>query len=412
MPSVMQEEKACPSGPAICEMAEGTADPWLSFQLLQHAASCPECAELLRKLNRFQSASMPAADFEWSQAEKRLQNWMAGVLESHDRAKAPAPESASPQLRTSRWNLFQRPRMALGLVALTVALTSLFWFGVQQGTHSRPQQATSSRPQQPEMPQASVNRDQPPPISPAQNSQESSRPQTREKLTTASGRKLAVKPRKPSPENKDENRVAATPVASAPDRTGNDTVAETSTEPKIPASSPSGNNNSTSVSSASIAAPRTPTSSSHTAFGTKAVFSPGFGRMAASAAPHRPPVSVMLRSGTRLWIVLASTTQDDTGSFTFTGSLLEPVVEGNITVLDSGVVVHGTASTHEGHTSVQINQLVNKGVPYRASSVLQNGTNAPHGIGPAVNFDQGKVFEMWLSGDVMFVRESQSGISK
>jgi hypothetical protein len=107
-------------------------------------------------------------------------------------------------------------------------------------------------------------------------------------------------------------------------------------------------------------------------------------------------------AGTRIWISLESTTGLNDGHLQFEGRLLLPVSVSNSVVLEKGTSVTGVGTISAGQTSVQITEFALNGNQYRLRAGPVAGAPQAAATGKAVQFESGKVLEMWLDSAVVF----------
>ena len=118
------------------------------------------------------------------------------------------------------------------------------------------------------------------------------------------------------------------------------------------------------------------------------------------------PASLHLAAGARLWLALDSFSFQADGRVVFYGSLLLPLNSPGSSPLDHGTQVSGTVTTAQGQTSVLLSEIVVRGSHYRLLSQAGAGNARTSGSGGAVQFDSGKVLEMWVSSDSAYERQA------
>jgi hypothetical protein len=97
-----------------------------------------------------------------------------------------------------------------------------------------------------------------------------------------------------------------------------------------------------------------------------------------------------------LWIHLTAINRKPDGSFTFRGTLLQPITIANANRLDQDTELSGSGTVNNGHVTVLLTGLTVGGANY----ALQNdagGSNKRPGTGLAVELDPGKLLEVWLA---------------
>jgi hypothetical protein len=111
-----------------------------------------------------------------------------------------------------------------------------------------------------------------------------------------------------------------------------------------------------------------------------------------------------LESGVRLWIHVTAINRKPDGSFTFRGTLLQPVDLANTNRLDQGTELAGSGVVNNGHVAVLVTGFTVGGSNY---ALLQNdtsGSNKRPGAGLAVELDSGKLLEVWLASSSVYRR--------
>ncbi|MGA2000822.1 MAG: hypothetical protein ABSG52_12570 [Terriglobales bacterium] len=132
----------------------------------------------------------------------------------------------------------------------------------------------------------------------------------------------------------------------------------------------------------------------------------GIGRPPSATVALNLPVSLHLDAGVRLWIVLASVNRQADGSFSFRGSLLQPLNSAGSSKLDRDTEVSGSGTVAQSRPSLLISQIVFRGAPYKLKTIGGSGHAQTTGSGGVVPFENGKVFEMWLSSESDYEREA------
>jgi len=120
---------------------------------------------------------------------------------------------------------------------------------------------------------------------------------------------------------------------------------------------------------------------------------------------HRP--QLRFDSGARLWIRVTAINRKPDGSFTFRGTLLQPVALANTNQLDQGTELAGSGTVNNGHVTVLVTGFTIGGANY---ALLQNDTSGSKkrpGTGLAVELDPGKLLEVWLASSSVY-RETPS----
>jgi hypothetical protein len=358
---------------------------------------------IYERLGQFAKASVPAQDAEWVNAEKRLDNWMGGFLLSR---AAESPKPVAEPARVLRWRAGAKTAFswrwavcAAAFVALAVAgllVAKRGWVAltpVQVATHQAPPQVENLAPV----------------------------PTTAQTPDAAPGTTKPVEPTL--------KVVPGTKNASP-------TVPQKSTEPRGQAQPEIGLTRPPSVSNGNrpsqIAQDYTPQDLSpndRLQVGAKATFSTpsrpaSMERAAESAQPSTPrlpatkgatvstpadhPALLRLEPGTRLWIRVVSISRQPDGSFTFRGSLLEPVSHVGGVLLDQGAELTGSGSVKDGKVAVFIRDVTIRGVSYVLQGATGTLSEQMPGAGKALEFDNGQVLEMWLSSATVYEKTANA----
>ena len=125
----------------------------------------------------------------------------------------------------------------------------------------------------------------------------------------------------------------------------------------------------------------------------------------AAAAPtatedHRP--QLRLEAGVRLWIRVTAINRKPDGSFTFRGTLLQPVDLANTNQLDQGTELAGSGAVNNGHVTVLLTGFTVGGANYALLQDGASGSSRRPGTGLAVELDPGKLLEVWLASSSVY----------
>lgn len=115
---------------------------------------------------------------------------------------------------------------------------------------------------------------------------------------------------------------------------------------------------------------------------------------------HRP--QLRLESGIRLWIRVTAINRQPDGSFTFRGTLLQPVERANANQLDQGTEVSGSGTVNNGHVTVLLTAFTVGGANYALRQDDASRSNKRPGTGLAVELDPGKLLEVWLASSSVY----------
>jgi hypothetical protein len=101
-----------------------------------------------------------------------------------------------------------------------------------------------------------------------------------------------------------------------------------------------------------------------------------------------------------LWIQVTAINRKPGGSFTFRGTLLQPVTLANRNQLNPGTGVAGSGTADNGHVHVQVSGFTIAGANYELMDA--GGSNGRSGAGLAVELDPGKLLEVWLGSSSVY----------
>jgi hypothetical protein len=111
------------------------------------------------------------------------------------------------------------------------------------------------------------------------------------------------------------------------------------------------------------------------------------------AADH--PLLLQFKAGVQLWIRVNSIRRRPDGSFSFRGTLLQPITLTDSVSLDQSTELVGWGTVKGGHTMVSLTEFTVRGENYGLRSA--SGANKKPGSGPAVELNPGKLLEMWFA---------------
>jgi hypothetical protein len=121
------------------------------------------------------------------------------------------------------------------------------------------------------------------------------------------------------------------------------------------------------------------------------------------AANH--PLLLQFKAGVQLWIRVNSIIRQPDGSFSFRGTLLQPITLTDSVSLDQSTELVGWGTVNGGHTIVSVTEFTVRGENYGLRSA-SNANNKP-GSGPALELNPGKLLEMWFAS--LSVYEKKTG---
>jgi hypothetical protein len=414
MPQLRREDGAqiepCPDSESLSAFTEDRVSPFLRDAIAAHLTRCPKCQEIYERLGQFAKASIPVQDAEWVNAEKRLDNGMRSFLLSR---AAESPKPAAEPARVLRWSDVAKTafpwklQWALGATAFAALVVAGLLVAKREWLASTPVQvAIRQAPLQIEN-SAPVPTAQSPDAGPGTRKPAERHPKTAAEIKKNAAPAVSQK----STEQVGKAQPEIEPPSSSSSRTGESTsqIAQNYTPPDL---SPNDR--------VLPGAKATPTAPSRRALmGRAAGHAAAPARGSAQSLPANAGASVStpadhppllrLEAGARLWIRIVSISRQPDGSFTFRGSLLEPVSQAGGVVLDQGAEMTGSGSVKEGKVTVFVQRFLIKGAPYslqRASATL---SEQMPGAGKALEFNGGQYLEMWLSSTTVYEKVAAVG---
>lgn len=120
------------------------------------------------------------------------------------------------------------------------------------------------------------------------------------------------------------------------------------------------------------------------------------------AADHRP--LLQFEAGVQLWIGVNSIRRQPDGSFSFRGTLLQPIILADSGSLEQGTELVGWGTVNGGHVIVSVTEFTVQGENYGLRSA--GSTNKKSGSGPAVELNPGKLLEMWFASASVYEKKT------
>ena len=120
------------------------------------------------------------------------------------------------------------------------------------------------------------------------------------------------------------------------------------------------------------------------------------------AADHRPVLQ--FEAGVQLWIRVNSIRRQPDGSFSFRGTLLQPIVLADSVSLDQSTELVGWGTVNGGHVVVSVTEFTVRGENYGLRSA--GSANKKPGSGPAVELNPGKLLEMWFASASVYEKKT------
>jgi hypothetical protein len=407
--AIQTDSGLCAEAEALCaeERAEGGQAPAEKFS--QHIASCAQCADLHRRLVEFDQPGGVESDAEVMEAERRLDAWLKGLLSSPALQPQGATLARTGQKNSSllpfrpKWSLLGQGQWGLTAAAILAIAFGVVYLRRSSSTSNSapvaaqvtPAEPSSSIPSNLSAGPVTAPAEQAPPNRVVPKAAVETKPTekvsaSKNGIGASSGKPLVV-PERSSPPS---------PAARPPIISQDATVAEN-------AQAPAGNFPvRPSVPPSQVALSKTAGRLTDSGgdcqdckVAPKAAVSPITG----------PPIQI--EAGTRIFISIESTSPQNDGRLQFAGRLLLPVSLGNSVVLEKGTPVAGIATTSGGKTSVQVTEFAHDGNRYKVRNQSGEGLAQSAGGGTAIQFDSGKVVEMWLERASVFEATEKSSTS-
>jgi hypothetical protein len=120
------------------------------------------------------------------------------------------------------------------------------------------------------------------------------------------------------------------------------------------------------------------------------------------AADHRP--LLQFEAGVQLWIRVNSIRRQPDGSFSFRGTLSQPIILADSVSLDQGTELAGWGTVNGGHVIVSVTEFTVRGETYGLRS--GGSANKKPGSGPAVELNPGKLLEMWFASTSVYEKKT------
>ena len=120
------------------------------------------------------------------------------------------------------------------------------------------------------------------------------------------------------------------------------------------------------------------------------------------------PSFLQFEAGVRLWIRVNSITRQPDGSFSFRGTLLQPITLAGPVSLDQSTELVGSGTVNGGHVTVSVTGFTVRGENYGLRQAASGVIRKP-GSGPGVELNLGKVLEMWLVSASVYEKTRPTG---
>ena len=121
------------------------------------------------------------------------------------------------------------------------------------------------------------------------------------------------------------------------------------------------------------------------------------------------PSLLQFEAGVRLFIRVTSMTRQPDGSFSFRGTLLQPITLAGRVSLDQSTELVGSGTVNGGHVAVSVAGFTVRGENYGLRQAASGVIRKP-GSGPVVELSLGKVLEMWLVSASVYEKTRPTGL--
>ena len=152
------KQNSCPDAETLCAVMEGETSGPLRDAVLEHLRQCTACADIQRRLLKFDLGGEPEREAEWQEAHRRLDNWLARLLgwdavpfRPADRAEASRPVLGWKHVPKAQFGL--KVQWALGIAAAVLLVVGGV-FLIRRGREAPPQAQVARRATLPQEPPA------------------------------------------------------------------------------------------------------------------------------------------------------------------------------------------------------------------------------------------------------------------
>lgn len=379
--------RACPHIEEFCAVATSSTASPPSAEFLDHLDQCPVCSELLNRVALFDQPNGLEVNSASPEMEQRLDCWLKGFLAAQTLRPQVPEVVATPKVIALPLVQKARPiwRMQWALAAaamIVLAVGAIYIRRTVNPPTTTPVVAQATQP--PRTPPDSRSLPEPSTREIPTTQSRAQKPSQKRQSASVTSRILESPPAAPSepwrpPEQAPQVVAQATP---------GDQSALVKNEKSSPASSPT-------LPAAPVAL------SPKMQAPARAMNVPSRATGTAGAARPSGPLRVQLPAGTRIWLSLDSVMPEAEGSFQFHATLLLPVTDSGITLVEKGAQATGSGQTIAKQTVIQITKIVSRGRLLGLNSALTGVLKGP-GTGNALHFEEGKVFEVFLDSASTF----------
>jgi len=415
-------EDLCPLARTLYESASIDGPASISSEMIRHLKHCATCCDLYERILQFEQPSNSTSEAETSEALRRLDSWLKEFLRGETRKREipdvppdpmPSPRVSPParDIATGLGRFFGRLQWGFAIAAATIVLVAgVYIYRSVVALTPAPQVARAiSEPATPTSSETKSDQAQEPlkEVRP-ESAHGPSGPEATSKVASprvaASTREPALQVASPSAVTSREDSPKDMPPQDA------QSAVAVPTETLAPVDSSRRPLNAALRPPNQTSTPGTGRASTGTSLVTKATL----GRSTLPGGAKSPVLSaqissIRLAAGTRIWIVLETTTPSASGSFRFDGTLLLPVsTSASAVVLNKGTPVAGFGQTVGEKTLIHLTDLIRGGVHYKLRPSQGATAIETAGSGKTVKFENGKVAEMWLEFETVFDEEGPS----
>ncbi len=403
----------CPGPELLCAFSEDRILGVEKKAIDAHLAGCARCRELHSRLVSFATPAAREDDREWTNAEKRLVNWMEHLLRTQEREHPDSPSQRELDGGThgkNWWSAWQTQWAVGAVAAAALAVLAVLLLrpspkvprALETAQATLPASSDQTANSTSAAPQTETNTSSKTIASPAPGDQS-----TGEK----SVRPRAGEIHQPQPARSKPALMADTPPivaeAKAPNPTefsGNPSSTGRETRPTAaPSGSGLADQSTRAVADSNLASPSpSKQASSRPAVYGYAPIAPRSTTKVTSPPPPNLPASIRLEAGTRIWVRISSLVRKPDGTLKFEGTLFEPVTQKGQVVLIQGTGVSGFEKQSQGSTLLVITDLSPSGTRYTLMGAAVMKDTLSRGGGKALQFNAGQLIEMFIESAAVY----------
>ncbi len=410
----------CPEAELLCAFSEERIAAEEKRRVEAHLAGCARCRDLHSCLLAFATPAAKEDPIEWANVEKRLNNWMEITLRDQtqgDRSFHPQRDSNQKTPASNWWSTWRSGWAVGAFAAAAFALLAVLLLKpsaripheVQTAQATLPAQTTEAKPEAPQpVPSPTPGSTANAPLAEKSSAAKAVRAKPEEKhlpppvtpsaSTTADAPQITANAQPPGSDKSAEHAVIA-----APADTGNASVASASNPTTTkPNEAVGAEGNPGSVPAAQAGHNQLAT------YGSNNLHSLPPARQPTTKQVSNLPASIRLEAGTRIWVRITSLVKHPDGTLTFAGSLFEPITRNGVVELAQGTGVRGYERQNQSSISLVITGVEREGARYTLKGATDNKGNPSHGGGKALQFDSGRIVEMFIESATVYERTTNS----